>query len=139
MATHWGIDGNANGFSTRSFAVFVPTAIVFAVHWLCILITFADPKNKGQNSKAMGIVFWISPLLSLFVNGIVYATAFGKEMSAQIITPVIFGIMFVVMGKYMPKIKQNYTIGVKVPGHLKTRKTGIRPIALPAKCGLLEA
>ena len=115
LTTHWGADGNADGWSSKAFAVFVPPFFILITHWICVLITAADPKNKNQNKNAISIVFWICPIISMFVNGFVYGTAFGIEFSMELLIPSLLGVMFIVLGNYLPKLKQNYTLGIKVP------------------------
>lgn len=114
MATHWGFDGKVDGWSNRYFSVFALPIIILVIHWLCILCTLIDPKNKNQNSKVFSIVIWITPIISLVANGVIYAVSFGKEFDPYIITSILMGLMFVVIGNYLPKCKQNYTIGIKV-------------------------
>ncbi len=114
MTTHWGADGNADGFSAKPLAVFGLPAFLVTVHLICLLFTLRDKKQKGQNKKALNIIFWIAPLISLFSNGMVYAIAFGKPFGFIMLMPALFGIMFVFIGNYLPKIKQNRTLGIKV-------------------------
>jgi len=114
MITHWGADGNADGFSTKSLAVFGLPVMMLVVHLLCLYFTTLDQKQKGQNKKALNIIFWIVPLISLFSNGMVYAIAFGKAFSFTLLLPALLGIMFVFIGNYLPKVKQNRTLGIKV-------------------------
>ncbi len=114
MITHWGADGNADGFSAKPFAVFGLPVMLLAVHLICLLFTAKDKNQKDQNRKALNIIFWIAPLISLFSNGMIYAIAFGKPFDFIALMPVLFGIMFVFTGNYLPKIKQNRTLGIKV-------------------------
>ncbi len=114
MTTHWGADGNADGFSAKPFAVFGLPVMLLTVHLICLLFTAKDKSQKGQNKKALNIIFWIAPLISLFANGMVYAIAFGKAFDITLLMPALFGIMFVFIGNYLPKIKQNRTLGIKV-------------------------
>ncbi len=114
ITTHWGADGNADGFSAKPFAVFGLPVILLAVHLICLLFTARDKKQKGQNKKALNIIFWITPLISLFSNGMVYAIAFEKPFDFIMLIPALSGIMFVFIGNYLPKIKQNRTLGIKV-------------------------
>ena len=51
------------GLLQREF-VFYPLFFL-AAHWLCILITLHDRKNRDQDRKAMGLIFWILPIISL--------------------------------------------------------------------------
>ncbi len=114
MTTHWGADGNADGFSTKAFAVFGVPCVILALHVICLLLTLLDKKQKAQNQKALGMIFWIFPIISLWANGIVYCAALGREIDLTVLIPVLLGIMFIFMGNYLPKIKQNSTLGIKV-------------------------
>ena len=114
ITTHWGADGIADGFNGKTFSVFVPTGIMFVMNIFCAIATSFDQNSRNQNKKAMGIIFWIIPIISLLVNGAMYSVAFSGEMAFDWLFPALFGILFVVMGNYMPKIKQNRTMGIKI-------------------------
>lgn len=114
MTTHWGIDGKADGASSTYIAVFLLPVILCLTNLLCLWFTSFDKKNANQNQKAFGMIFGIMPILSFFTNGLVYATAFGKEINANMLLPLMMGGMFVFIGNYLPKIKQNFTLGIKI-------------------------
>lgn len=114
MITHWGADGNADRVSTKVFMVFGLPVILLVFHLVCICITTLDKQQKGQNKKALGIIYWIIPFISLFTGVITYATAFGKTFSIQMLIPIMLSIMFIFIGNYLPKIKRNRTLGIKV-------------------------
>ena len=114
MTTHWGADGMADGSAGKAFVVFGIPSIMAAMNVLCMLVTNLDPKQAGQNKKALGIIFWIMPMISLGCCGMMYAIALGKAMNAVILLPLVMGVMFLFMGNYMPKIKQNSTLGIKI-------------------------
>ncbi len=114
MTTHFGADTNADGFSAKAFAVFGLPLILLALHLVCLIVTLLDRKQKEQNAKALGMVFWIMPMISLAVNGIMYSTALDMKLDLPLIIGVIFGIMFIFMGNYLPKTKQNRRLGVKI-------------------------
>ena len=60
------------------------------------------------------MIFWILPVVSLFTNGIMYRTAFGKEFDLAVFVPALLGVMFIFIGNYLPKVKQNRTLGIKI-------------------------
>lgn len=122
MVTHWGIDGAANGWSSRFFAVVLMPLLLLLIHWVCVFFTAKDPKNRGQNQKVFGMVIWITPAISLFSGGFLYAVAAGKEFSPMILLHVVLGLLFVVVGNYLPKCKQNYTIGLKLKWTLENEE-----------------
>ena len=114
IATHWGANGLADDWSSRAFAVFGLPMILLVIHWICIIITAAGNLDKDQSSKALNMVLWIIPLLSWFVNGMMYSIAFGYELNVISLSFGIFGILFILMGNYMPKTKQNRNLGIKI-------------------------
>ena len=114
MAVHWDANGVPNGWRSRSFSVFAIPLFMLAVHWICIIGTSLDPKNKNQTLKVFGLIFWICPIVSLFVGTIIYATAFGMDFGVNTIGNLFVGLIFVAVGNYLPKCKQNYTIGIKI-------------------------
>ena len=122
IATHWGPNGDPDGWSSRELAVFALPIFLFAIHWLCVLVTSKDPKNKDKNQKAQSLVLFIIPILSLLVNGMMYMTALGMPLRVEMIMPVFFGLLFIVLGNYMPKCRQNYTIGIKISWTLNSEE-----------------
>ena len=122
MATHWGFNSEADGWSDRPFAVLALPLIMLAVHWICVIVTAADPKNRDQTQKAVSLIFWICPFVSLFTGAIIYAAALGMDFGMNTVLPVFMGLIFVVIGNYLPKCKQNYTVGIKVPWALENEE-----------------
>ncbi len=114
MAVHYGISGEADGFGSKYFAVFGLPVFLLAFHWLCMLITSLDKKNKDQNPKVFGIIFWIMPLTSIYVSTVLYSGIFGVKFNVGLLTMAFIGILFMVIGNYMPKCKQNSTMGIKI-------------------------
>ena len=114
MTTHWGGDGVADGTAGKAFVVFGIPAMMAVFNVLCCLVTNLDPKQAQQNPKAMAIVFWVMPIISMGSCGVMYAIALGKAMNAVILLPLVMGVMFLFIGNYMPKIKQNSTLGIKI-------------------------
>ena len=115
IAIHWGINGEPDGYSSKAFAVFALPLLLFAVHWICVFVTKFDPKNKEINPKMLSLVLWICPAISLVMNTMVYLIALGKEIKFVFIVILFMGLMFIIIGNYLPKCRQSYTMGIKLP------------------------
>ena len=115
MPTHWNAAGEIDGWSSKPFAVFVLPLIMVAAQWLCMLGTAADPKKNNHSEKVLHLVLWIIPALSVVLHAVTYATALGYAVPIEVVMPVLIGLIFTIIGNYMPKCKQNYTIGIKIP------------------------
>ncbi len=114
MVAHFGADAAPDGYAGKAFVVFGLPVIMAVLNFIALAITAADPGHKNQNKKALGMVFWIMPTVSITVCGIMYAIALGKTVDVTLILPLLLGVMFMVMGNYMPKVTKNKTLGVKL-------------------------
>ena len=114
MAIHWGLAGEADGYGSVVLVVFGLPLLLLAINLLCIFLSALDKRLAEQNDKAFGIVFLIMPLLSLYVHGLIYATVFGLQVNMGLFLSVFLGLIFVIIGNYMPKCKQNFSMGIKV-------------------------
>jgi len=122
MPTHWNASGEVDGWSNKYFAVFGLPLILLAAQWLCTLGTAADPKKANHSDKVFHLVLWIIPVLSVVLHAIAYAVALGKEVRVAMVMPLVIGVIFAIIGNYLPKCKQNYTIGIKIPWTLNSEK-----------------
>ena len=122
MPTHWNAAGDIDGWTNKPFTVFGLPLILLAGQWLCVLGTLADPKKENHPTKILHLVLWIIPVLSLVLGAITYATALGKTVRVEVIMPILIGLILAIIGNYMPKCKQNYTIGIKIPWTLNSEE-----------------
>ena len=122
IPTHWNAAGDVDGWSGKAFAVFGLNGLMLALHWLCVLGTAADPKKANHPDKILHLVLWITPILSVVLYTVTYSNALGQELPIERILPGIIGLVFAIIGNYLPKCKQNYTIGIKIPWTLNSEE-----------------
>lgn len=114
MTTHWGADGTADGFMAKGTAICLIPLILLATNFLMLGVTALDKKQKEQHPKAFGLIFWIMPFISIVTNAIMYGVAFDRDVKIELTLPFVLGIMLIVIGNYMPKFKQNQTLGIRI-------------------------
>ena len=113
MNIHWNAAGEVDGTAGKAFAVFFPALFILAMHWFCVFMTHITNKDIDQNSKTMKLVFWMMPVLSNVVMGAMYAASLGLEINMGKIIFAPMGILFIVIGNFMPKVRRNSTLGIK--------------------------
>ena len=122
VPSHWDINGDVDAWSSKGFAVFGMPALMLALQWICVIASMADPKYKNFNTKMLKLVLWTCPAISLIVNGMVYCAALGFELPIEIIMPLLVGAMFIAVGNWLPKCRQTYTMGIKLPWTLASEE-----------------
>ena len=115
MPSHWGINGQVDGWSSKAFAVFGLPLMMLGFHWICALAMKLDKHNQtGSNRKVMDMILWLFPAMSVMMSGFVYASALGREIQMTTLMTVPMGLLFVVIGNYLPKCRLNSTLGIKL-------------------------
>lgn len=115
VPTHWGADGEINGYSSKAFAVFGFPAFLAFINVIVNVTILADPKKANHSDKMKAFVAWFIAILSLILVPICLMEAQGILINVSLITSLIVGIVFLVVGNYLPKCRPNYTIGIKLP------------------------
>lgn len=115
IVTHWGMNGEANGWSSRGFVVFGLPCSMALVQAVVIAVTLNDPKRRNIQKKLLLVMFWLVPVLSVVVCGVIYMTALGIGINVMGVVSMVVGVLFIALGICMPGLKQNYTVGIKLP------------------------
>ena len=114
IATHWGVNGEPDGWSKKWVAVFGLPLLLCAIQWAGAFATEWDKSSKKQNRKVKAMVLWIIPVVSIVGSGYVYAAAMGKTLNIAAVVLPLLGLLFVTVGNYLPKCTQSYTVGIKL-------------------------
>lgn len=113
IATSFGTGNEANGWSSRPLVVFGMPLLMLAIQWICLIATVNDPKKKNINRKIMKAVLWLIPVISILTMTMIYLNALGRPVNVGRYVFWLIGILFVVIGNYLPKCRQNYTVGIR--------------------------
>ena len=122
VATHWGADGEANGWSSRAFAVFALPALMAAINLLLHFALRTDPKRQNMSAALRAVSVWAMPVLSVVMYALTLANALGHAVHIETVAPLLVGLMLIVIGNYLPKTKQSYTMGIKLPWTLASEE-----------------
>lgn len=121
IPVHFNINGEADRYSSRLEAVLLIGLIFPGVHILCTAGTLADPKRNNISTKMFNFVLWITPIIAALTSFICYGSAIGMKMDVTVLTGLLIGATFIIIGNYMPKCRQNYTVGIKLPWTLNDK------------------
>ena len=143
---HFNLAGQANSFSSKLLAVIGLPLFLLLVHLFVIFVTSRDPKNQTMNEKMGKVIYWLTPIVSLSVFYLIYSKALGSTTNPSIVVSALLGLIFVIMGNYMPKLKVNHTVGIRLPWTLqsednwhKTHRLAGKLLVLGGLILLLEA
>jgi uncharacterized membrane protein len=119
IPTHFNIKGEADGFGGKDSIYLGPIIMGVAslfTYFLLANIKNFDPKRTQQIDDGLFKKFGLFTVLFLSILSLVilFATTHQGIPIEKLLFP-IMGLAFAGMGIYMPKIKQNYFAGFKLP------------------------
>ena len=133
---HYNIDGVADGYSSKWFVMFMPCIlIVLGIVYLIYSFVAQHHEKMLKNQKYVGrivlgiFLFFIILFWYLTVTCISGATKMGN--AAEYILSAALGALMLFISNMLPKVKQNKTLGIRIPATLssetvwkKTHKLG---------------
>lgn len=122
VATHFGADFTPDSYSPKWMTVFGIPGILAVINLFLWFMLEADPKGKSINKNMKAVSRWIVPILSVFVNCAIIVYSLNNGINMMKFIPLLVGIILILTGNYMPKCRQNYTAGIKLPWTLASEE-----------------
>ncbi|MBQ7340353.1 MAG: SdpI family protein [Clostridia bacterium] len=123
---HFDVNNNVDGTIAKWIFVFIFPIGLVTLHLLSLLLTGLDPKFKNIDKKNTSVIFIIIPLLSLLVSAVSYSMALGLKINVAFIVMLVLGALFIIIGNYIPKIRQNFSLGIKLPWTLNDEDNWVK-------------
>ncbi len=114
MATHFGFGNEADGFTSKTIAVFVMPMFLLAIEWVGAIVTSRDPRKQNISPKMFVLVLWLVPVISLMGAATIFSYNLGYSVNIALVGQLVVGLLFIIIGNYLPKARQNYTVGIKI-------------------------
>lgn len=119
IPSHWNFQGQADSFQPKTYGTWLLPTLALIMAILFPFFRRIDPKS--ENYPKFEHVWEIIQLSIIGILAYIYAiqlyVSLNPELSEQVGRFVVFGIgvLFVVLGNYMGKIRQNFFVGMRTP------------------------
>ncbi len=115
MPIHWDINGNPDNYGSKVFATIGLPLMMAGLNIITHFGLNTDPKKANSSVVLKLIGKFTIPFLTVTLVPITIFAGLGYDMSIERVVPAFVGLLFIVIGNYLPKSKQNYTVGIKIP------------------------
>ncbi len=122
VVSHWNFYGTADGWSSKNFqAMFFPGLILF-MYILFLILPRIDPRRDRYKEFEKVYSIFKLVILSFFFILFIATTLYnlGYNMNIGKLISFLVGVMMIVLGNYMDKIKRNWFVGIKNPWTLSS-------------------
>lgn len=114
---HWGMDGRPNGWAPKEIGLLAVPLLTAGIGVLLALVPRFEPRRSNlfrsataYRAVSIGIVVLLGAL-----HGVTVLAATGATI--EIGRAVVFGtgVLFAVIGNYLPKVRSNFLFGIRTP------------------------
>lgn len=128
VPTHWNAAGEVDGYSSRLKAAALGPSLALGV-WI---VMWAIPKISPKGFRTSGF----TPVINLFqvvlvafmagIGGIIIAAGLGHSVSVEWLIPLGTGLLMIILGNYLNKVRKNFFVGIRTPWTLASDEVWAR-------------
>ena len=148
VPVHWGINGEVDRYGSK-MELFIIAGMNIFLGIFMPLVAKVDPKKKNYDrfqETYEWMIIWTLLFMTVVTGVILVETLKPGTLNIGKVICSMVGIMFIVLGNMMPKIKSNFFTGVKTPWALssdavwnKTQRLGGKTLVLGGVLILISA
>ncbi|HEX9797019.1 MAG TPA: SdpI family protein [Anaerolineales bacterium] len=118
MPIHWNLVGQPDNFAAKTYGAFLLPATAVGIYLLLLVIPHLDPRRASYERfegtyriLRTGIV-----LFMVFIQLVtLYSVLLGGNMLNSNLVILAVGLLFVLLGNYMPRVRSNWFVGIRTP------------------------
>jgi len=115
IAIHWNSAGVPDNWAHKAVAAFGLPFLFLAINLYSKMRLLNDPRREGQSQAIRQISIWLIPAASIVLVPVTLQMAMGARVPIVLLGSLLVGLLLVIFGNNLPKNRQNYTIGFKLP------------------------
>lgn len=115
--THWAMHGQVNGWMPRFWAAAVPVLIELGLAVMLSLLPRISPRKFAIKpfARTYGILMLAIQAIFLVIGIAVLLAGAGHHVPIPMIAILAVGVLFVLLGNYMGKLRKNFFVGIRTP------------------------
>jgi uncharacterized membrane protein len=123
LPIHWNIYGDVDGWGNRFMGLLFLPLMVLGIYFLLLLLPLVDPgkvnyQNFGKAYAAIRIAFVV---FMTAIYAVMLLNAFGHTVNMSTVVLLMTGLLFIVLGNFLSKIRPNWFVGVRTPWTLSSK------------------
>ncbi|HEX8724319.1 MAG TPA: SdpI family protein [Gemmatimonadaceae bacterium] len=129
MPSHWDINGQVNGYSSRPFGAFLMPVIALLIWGLMRGLPHIDPRQANYAKFQGTYDLVVNAILTMMaaIHVAVIGAALGWPIPhIERLSTVAVGAMLLVLGNVLPRARPNWWFGIRTPWTLSSDTVWIR-------------
>lgn len=117
MPIHWDMSGQANGYAPKFWGVAMWPLLILGLAALTAALPAISPRRFEIQPFAgiFGALMLVAQGVMLVIGMTALLVAAGFALPLSTIVPLAIGVLLMVLGNYMGKLRKNFFIGIRTP------------------------
>lgn len=122
IPVHWGVDGQPDRYGSKFEGLLLMPIIYIGLIAMFCGIPFIEPRrfNLVSSQKAYLTIVFCLLLFMAAIHGVTIYAALGRNVEMNKVVSLGIGLLFLVIGNYMGKIRSNFFCGIRTPWTLSS-------------------
>ncbi|TCS83820.1 SdpI family protein [Tepidibacillus fermentans] len=138
---HWNIQGEVDRYGGKFQGTFMLPLMILGLFFLFLLLPKLDPRKENYQGfkRTYGIIQWsiqfflvVMYFLTLY-HSLVPKNEIPKFLQISFAVPFLVSVLFIVLGNYMGKVKDNFFVGIRNPWTLSSKEVWYKTHRLASK------
>lgn len=135
LPMHYGVSGEADRYWSKGSAILLMSILSLVIPISLQFIRWIDPRkaNYEKFENAFAMTRLAVALVLDFVFAMILIEGLNSGIAAGRMALGAVGILFIIIGNYMPQVKNNYFIGIRTPWTLDSPEVWVKTHRLAGK------
>jgi len=116
---HYNFQWEVDGYGPK-YAALLLGALPLVLCGLFYILLYIDPKREQMGDRIYDKIQTAVIILMIAVNWICLASVRYPQKDVSVWISVAIGVVFIIIGNYLPKVKPNYFLGIRTPWTLSS-------------------
>jgi uncharacterized membrane protein len=125
LPVHWNAAGQADRWGSRAEGLLLLPAMTAGIYLLLSVLPWLDPRREHVTAF-QGVLAVLRLTMVLFMAalyGVTLAYGLGRRLDMAWFTGISTGLIFIILGNYLPKVPSNWFVGVRTPWTLSSERS----------------
>lgn len=124
VPSHWNINGEVDAYLGPFMGSLIVPILMVAIYISFLLMPYFDPK-KNQYINFIPVYHKFKELILCFLFVLYFMTSLvglGYKINIGMYVPLMIGMMFIIIGLLLRKVKMNWFLGFRTPWTMSSEK-----------------
>lgn len=124
MPMHWNVAGEIDKYGPKILGAFLSPILMLVIWGAMLYFPKIDPKKDNYTKFDRSYTSIINAIVTFFfvIHIAILSISLGYNIPINKVIPFMVGVLFVIIGKDLPKSKSNFFYGIKTPWTLTSEE-----------------